>query len=605
MEDRPKRARWFLPGLVVWTALLAVVPPFFERGYSFGTLIGPDPYTRLARVLEWWDSGDGWASSGLGRAGGGRLDLHWTRPVDVLLLAGAAPLATFLDRRAALVLWSHVSNPLAMLLAALVLAWGLRGAWSPGRRRALAFLFVMQPAILSYGLAARIDHHAALLLCACAAIAFTLRIARGDGKPINEAVILGSVLAIGLWISFEFLLVIGVVMVALWSGWILGRRDTRWPAFIAGLAAAWVTSFEILVERGHVSHATWEFDRLSRMHLPFLLALAAISVGLVLGSRFVRGRGVRARLVLFAGVGLVAGAAVLPISDLRTAPFRLVDPLLGPIWYHAVGEIQPLVQDGVWNLGVLADVALAAVAVPVLVRAARRGPDPLWITMAAGVVVFLPLALLQRRSALFAELFLVVPVAGAACGWLREPRGRRRVALAVTALLLVVPPVLTGVPGRRTAESGPRAIDRRARVEMARWMTRTLDVRRSPLVLCSIDLGPVLRFESPFSILAAPYHRNVDAIRDGTTFFRNESHAREVATRRAVRWVLVERAQAESEFEFERRLARGESPAWLVRIPLERAALEGHAVPSDRFELYRVNRDPDDSAGPPLPRRLR
>jgi hypothetical protein len=91
-----------------------------------GELFDPDAYARLIRVQELHDTG-AWHSTMLPRSNapyGERL--HWTRPVDMLLLAGAAPLWPFIGFRSALH-WSGVFlSPALHVLTLIALMWSVR-----------------------------------------------------------------------------------------------------------------------------------------------------------------------------------------------------------------------------------------------------------------------------------------------------------------------------------------------------------------------------------------------------------------------------------------------------------------------------------------------
>ena len=160
----PGAARWIplLLLLVVHAMLLWNDPAPLVRG----ALRGTDGYMRLVRVEALWQEGD-WYNTVLRRSNtpyGERQ--HWTRPLDVLLIAGAAPLEPLLGRRQALYWWGVAISPLLHVLTLLAFVWALWPLLGAGTAYG-ALLFVPQPAMLAYYAAGRPDHHGLIGLFSC------------------------------------------------------------------------------------------------------------------------------------------------------------------------------------------------------------------------------------------------------------------------------------------------------------------------------------------------------------------------------------------------------------------------------------------------------
>lgn len=80
-------------------------------------------YMRLYQVLELHDHG-GWYDSVYHRSNAPYGELRqWTRPLDVLLYAGALPLSIFSDFQSALAWWGWLIGPILHIAALIALFW--------------------------------------------------------------------------------------------------------------------------------------------------------------------------------------------------------------------------------------------------------------------------------------------------------------------------------------------------------------------------------------------------------------------------------------------------------------------------------------------------
>jgi hypothetical protein len=90
---------------------------------SAGNLIGPDSYMRLVRVTELYETG-AWFDITIERSNAPYGDdLHWTRPYDVVVLAGAWVLTPFLGFETALFRWGSLVSPIFHVALGVAAAW--------------------------------------------------------------------------------------------------------------------------------------------------------------------------------------------------------------------------------------------------------------------------------------------------------------------------------------------------------------------------------------------------------------------------------------------------------------------------------------------------
>jgi len=160
-----------LLGLGVFRGGQAVLGLSSHADVLAGELWDSDAYMRLVRLEalldggEWWQQAVARSNAPLGET------LHWARPLDLLLLLGALPLAPWLGLKPALFAWGATLSPLLGIACLSLTAWQAR-RWLPGAAQPpLLILFGLQPALAATFSVGRPDHHALLLLALAAGLA--------------------------------------------------------------------------------------------------------------------------------------------------------------------------------------------------------------------------------------------------------------------------------------------------------------------------------------------------------------------------------------------------------------------------------------------------
>ena len=119
------RPFWLFPILLLILLQFAMVwrnPGFLEKRM----LSDADGYTRLARV-EVLAGGGSWYDASAVRANVPYgTTLHWTRPFDLLLLAGALPLLPFTSMKSAIYWSGTLINPILLVMTLAVLMWAIK-----------------------------------------------------------------------------------------------------------------------------------------------------------------------------------------------------------------------------------------------------------------------------------------------------------------------------------------------------------------------------------------------------------------------------------------------------------------------------------------------
>ncbi|MFM8482923.1 MAG: hypothetical protein ACKOBT_06210, partial [Actinomycetota bacterium] len=182
-------------------------------------LIDTDGYMRYARIMDllegrngWFDGWIHWSNSPFGHS------MHWTRPLDALVIGLAAPMAPFIGWAEA-VYWAGIaSGPLILLALVGVVVWVARPFMSAQAAALAGLICVFQPGVLGYSTLGRLDHHVLIALISLMALGGTLRSLDGLGPPAVWTGVLG---AVGLWVSTEAILPVGLSLAALVIAWVI------------------------------------------------------------------------------------------------------------------------------------------------------------------------------------------------------------------------------------------------------------------------------------------------------------------------------------------------------------------------------------------------
>ncbi|MEE8394084.1 MAG: hypothetical protein V3R66_07035, partial [Rhodospirillales bacterium] len=240
-----------------------------------GGLSDGDGYARLVRVAQLYETG-AWYDSSFPRANAPYgFELHWTRPLDVLLLLLAAPLAPFIGLKSALFWAGAVVSPLLHVLSAMAMAWaampvlGRPGAYLAGA------LTAAQAGLMGYAIVGHADHHLLYGLMTVLAFGFIMRLLASSSRSSGYALGGGFFLAMGLWVGPETLVLVVLFQVAAALAWAVDGGAIAGRAARLAWGLALTLSLVLMAERGPADYITVEFDRVSMAHLTMAALLAA------------------------------------------------------------------------------------------------------------------------------------------------------------------------------------------------------------------------------------------------------------------------------------------------------------------------------------------
>jgi hypothetical protein len=535
-----------------------------------GELFDSDSYMRLVRVQK-LIQGDGWYDNNIARANAPHgHDLHWSRPLDVLLLAGAALLAPHIGWDNGLHQAGVWLSPLLHLLTLLALLWAARPLLGRQGLLWLGLLFPLQLFLDHQFAPGRPDHHALLLLLFVCAMGAQIR-AMAAGGPYRAAWAMALALPLGLmvWVSVEGLVAVALAVALFILRWLWQGRAWTLCGLVLGAGLTVISGLAVVIEYAPGNWGSVAYDKISIPHVTlFTLLTCAFAIAGYFRPRW---------------PGLIAFAAV-PFFQFWAYPAFFQGPLAGQdaifaaaIFQYA-GEAAPLRTPGEWVL-YLGPVLLA---LPIgLWRLQMPQIGWSWLVPTMGLAAYLPLAILQLRWAPYVAL-LALPGYSAALTWSLKALAPKPVLPAIFAAVLARTMVVLGfafgffllsaiLPGN-TGEQTKCPYD-----AMARHLAKRFPAPQR--ILSYMTIAPAILYRSQHEVIATPYFRNTRGGRDGLAFFRatDTTAAFEIVRRRKVDLVLSCPRDRESRIYGPAQ----PMPSWL-------RALELPAELSQWYRLYRV-----------------
>jgi len=501
------------------------------KGFSpilAGGLLDTDDYMRLVRVTHLWQSG-AWFDAVIPRIGPPvGLALHWTRPMDILLLAGAVPVSLFLDFQAALFWWGAIVSPVLLIVSLCAIVWAAAPVVPRSGLPLVAFIFVAQPGVLSRFMVGRPDHHGLLILLLILSLGFALRVLANPERKF-DAVAAGLIGALAIWVSIESLVAVVATLATFGLCWVFGdRRILRALAFFSAALCAGL-GFALLVERGPAGFLVVEIDKVSILHF-VMFALNALSwwVLLAAGKRGWVGIEPLCRTIWAGGAMVVSLVLFWSLFPQAFAdPMGMGGDLYLRKHFANIAEIRSLIdiaalQSDRWAKSVgdaILWIGIAVPAVPWLVYrlwCSRGAERRLWLLIAIASLAFVPLTLYQARWSSYAETVLVLPFADLAAVIVARLSARfsEQALGVIRPLLIAAMCVWVFVPGAMAGaseEDGGIAEKGRKNCLINALSTVLNDpdgLGRDPkTVLALIDFGPEILYRTGHSVLSIPNHR--------------------------------------------------------------------------------------------------
>lgn len=562
-----------------------------------------DSYSRIMRVLQWHETGRWYETHAAYFNAPFGMEMHWTRPLDVLLYAGAWVGGQFADFRSALEVWAMVlCGPIFQLLLVWAMFRATRHLPGSGWFLVAVLLIVLQPALASVFRLGFIDFHGLLVVLQMATIAVLLRHVDASETRRSGPRLLGLIAGLAVWISIEGLVLtvlpVAIVLTLLW----VWKGDGALDDLIEfGISLGIAVGLALALERPPSDWLTVEYDRISLVHLSMVLAsvLALMLVQRVSDQVpvWIRLRNVWLAVIAtaLALVLLFPGLAVHPQQELGLIVDTVLETQTSESPYFG---IYPAAQ----RVGsILRDIGPLVLILPYMLVVALRGTEAQkrrFAVYAGFLLLMCAYLLLRTRALAFVQLCLVLPwldmlhqgVQRLAAAGPRAALGRG-LAGALAAVLAIghlIPSAMAGGVGLTGAQPRPSCYPD----ELVSLLREQRAQASGGTILAPIWNGPALVYRTGFGVISSPYHRNLQGIEDGFALLwldPDDPDLRQLAMRRHVNFVFVcrnylevrSRTIAETPDALIARLAADRPPAWLEKVSLPPGA-------ADRVMLYRT-----------------
>ncbi len=462
--------------------------------------------------------------------------MHWSRIVDVPLVAVIATLAPMLGQPLAEDV-AALMVPL-LTLGAIMAVVGLLAFRLFGKEIAgfACLACGLSPILLAQVQPLRIDHHGWQVFMVIAAVAALL-----NSRPLVGSAIAGLAMAAGLLISIETLPLAAAFAAVMLLRWLRApEQQWRLPAYLLGLAGGLVAFFALT--RGFADPSQY-CDAIAPAHLLFFVLVALASSGLAALRNL-------PRVALVGLLGLSGAAALAAFLYAAPAclngPFGSLDPLVREYWYLNVFEGRPAwIQPYDRSVPVVLQALVALTATIVIWRQSTGSAREWWLDYVLLFTAALIGGLLVWRSMAFVGVLSALPN-----GWiihrvlLRYRSGATilaRLGTIVAAICVLVPmsPVQAfkmALPSERsnvTSTIGLSSCDLDPSVMQ-------LDGLAPATVFAPIDIGPSILEHTRHSVVATGHHRAQSAMRDVIdAFMKPDTAAHAIISGHGAQYVVI------------------------------------------------------------------
>ncbi|HSE74272.1 MAG TPA: hypothetical protein VLB05_07150 [Dongiaceae bacterium] len=569
--------------LVVAVAMGALWGPKAWTGSSWDT----DDFMRLVQVRDLL-AGQAWSDLTQHRLNppDGTL-MHWARLPDVPIALVTLALTPLLGARDALVAAAMLVPPLYLLPFLAFFAVAAR-LMLGGARSPIALLVAIGGSIsIVQFMPGRVDHHGLQLTAMMAAMMLLLAgVAR---RRWQQAIAWAGVpFALSVWIGAETLPLIAAWFAALGLAWChVGGRLARQGA-MAGLLGA---AIGIVILVTSVPRPLWLSPACDAFS-PVPIAMLALT-GFGFAAMAMLGRWIATPAGRLGAAGVcgaaVAAAFAVAFPACAHGGLEMVDPVVKRHWLDLVAEATPLFsQFRTQPFEALMDIWTPALGLAYCLwrmrRAGRRGRT-LWGAVLVPLLAATALMAWQVRAASFAQELALLPLAGLASElWARIRRREPRwMAYAMAPLLLFVTsllfwPSVGAAYGALAARlpGAPRAGTMVTTACAANGALAPLQDAAPSVILSYIDIGSMILFDTPHSVLGAPYHRDNAGLHATIELFRSNDDAwiKGKLGELGVGWVVTcPGVEERSAFKTDgndglaERLAAGRVPDYLEPVP--------------------------------------
>ncbi len=589
--------------LIVVFMFLLIHGVIYTKGFSesqHADLVDTDTYMRLVRVEQLAETGD-WYDSVIHRNNYPYGDeLHWTRPLDVILLAGAYFLTPFLGFQPGLLTWGIMISPILGIGCILALYWATRSVLNRNSRRLLWLLFIAHTVLIQVFLLGRPDHHSLLMLLFVLLLGGLFRMV-GQPQRNRHVLLSGFIAALSLWVSVETIFAIIMIFLALGVLWVIRGESYARQLLLFSLSIFICLAVFLFIERPLSALFVVEYDKISIAHLfVFMQAVLAAYLLTIIKNSSIISKLIRTVLIIM-GSGFIIW---LIFPAFYKGPLAGINPDIVPIWLSKVMEIRPLwASDPYHKIVIIGSIILFLLYLVYLVAKKQFASNlNLLIPISCGFAIFLPLGIYQIRMDYYLLIIIIILLAVFLDDVLSRITNSNLAAsskalVRVGTLLLFI----LGLPGigigasslYHPAPNDTLSPDLKA---LSSYLNAyQANYPQADTILTFLDFGPEILYRTNFNVIAGPYHRNHQGILYTYQVMaaNDREQVREMLAQRFIDLLILCPQSAEKNFynkthhtsTFYERLIAGDKPGFLEEISLPPNLAESFVI----YKIIDVN----------------
>jgi hypothetical protein len=474
------------------------------NGWGFvlaGNLNDPDSYMRLLRIEQGLQAGH--LVNIVARDGPAGTLVEWSKLLDLVLIAMAAPLAVFIGWHRALFCAGVALGPLGVGALGTALAYAVEPFTAAEFLYAAPVAAALLPGLSTFAAPGVVHYHTLLL----ALIALTAGLAvRAWWGERFYGFLSGVAGGFAIWLTPETMPFVLMVYAALLIRWWQGGFGLVLVTTAAGLID--VLGFALAIDPPQGGYAVPEIDRLSIVYvvmgLQFLGGAAAM-------FQLERRRVARWRSLGLALLALLFTGWVAAFPGVVEGQYGLMSHTDQVVYYGAISEDRPL-----RGADLVLYLAPAFLAIVYALWQARRGRGR-YIWMLVSLYTFIA-AILGATFMLFVEFapcvaaaLLPIALADVSLRWQNSPRTAAMARLTILGLVIGLPFVsVVALPAgersawtKNVAGSGPAC--------GLHDISVLLDPIGHAVVLANMEISPELLYRTPVETVGSLYHHNVKA----------------------------------------------------------------------------------------------
>lgn len=579
-----KKEFWPYLLLVIFVFLVILVITYYKGILvnQQAELVDTDCYMRFVRVEQLAETGN-WYDSVIHRSNYPYGDqLHWTRPLDVILLAGAYVLTPFQGFHEGLLAWGIILSPLLGICCLLALFWATSSVMNRNAQRLLWLLFIAQPLLIQIFSFGRPDHHSLLMLLFILLLGYLFRIGK---QPDNNKYILlcGFIAAFSMWVSVETIFAIIMVYTTLGVLWVIRGEAYARQLLLFSLSIFIFSTVFLFIERSLSALLKVEYDKISIAHLfVFMLAVLATYLLTLIKNSTLFAKLLKSTFILFAS-GLTIW---LVFPAFYQGPMAGINKAIIPIWLSKVQEVQPLWSIDPYEMTIVIGSIILFLFYFIYLVAKQKFTSKFYllVPILSGFAIFLPLGIYQVRMDYYLLVIIIILLAVFLDDIVSiisnsKLKDVAKPILRVFVLLLFI----LGLPAIGLLVSSTNDTKTKAIQPDLKTLSVFLNEYRqtdptAPTILTYLDFGPELLYRTDYNLISTPYHRNDQGILYNYQVMGAESfdQAREMLAERSVNLIILCPESSEKNFykkttdqsAFYEHLVADETPTFLKEIEL-------------------------------------